>query len=449
MPGDRPARTRAGGGPQGHRHRHDPGRHLDPQPRLRLDPDDRPDRLRHHLLHRRRQRLQGPRHQPEPRRRLSRSSTSACPGRAPRPRSWRPTSSTRSRTRCPPSRACSRCRRPRARARPASPSSSRSGATSTPRCRTCRPRCRGRPTTCRARSTRRSISKTNPEDQPIIRLALSGDRPADLPRRLRPQRHPAAAADDRGGRRDRRLRLPRPQRAGVVRRHPARGPGPHRPRRQPRHRARAPGGAGRAHRGRRARDERARPGRGDRHLLVPRPRHHLQGRRPGAPEGRRGGRGRPRGPPPPQPQRWASRRSASRITKLRGANAVQVGRDVKAKMEVLRAQLPEGLRLDVNWDTTTFIERSIREILFTLAARRAAHRARVLAVPGLVVDHGQHPAGHPDLDPRARSSSSTSSASRSTPTPCSASRSWSASSSTTPSWCSRTSTGTARWARAR
>ncbi|MCK6681953.1 MAG: efflux RND transporter permease subunit [Thermoanaerobaculia bacterium] len=54
------------------------------------------------------------------------------------------------------------------------------------------------------------------------------------------------------------------------------------------------------------------------------------------------------------------------ITKLRGANAVQVGRDVKAKMEALRAQLPEGLKLDVNWDTTTFIERSIHEILFTL-----------------------------------------------------------------------------------
>jgi len=54
------------------------------------------------------------------------------------------------------------------------------------------------------------------------------------------------------------------------------------------------------------------------------------------------------------------------ITKLRGANAVQVGRDVKAKMETLREQLPEGMRLNVNWDTTTFIERSIHEILFTL-----------------------------------------------------------------------------------
>ncbi|MGE5235133.1 MAG: efflux RND transporter permease subunit [Acidobacteriota bacterium] len=54
------------------------------------------------------------------------------------------------------------------------------------------------------------------------------------------------------------------------------------------------------------------------------------------------------------------------ITKLRGANAVQVGRAVKAKMEMLRTQLPAGLHLDVNWDTTTFIERAIHEILFTL-----------------------------------------------------------------------------------
>ncbi|MEW6337282.1 MAG: efflux RND transporter permease subunit [Acidobacteriota bacterium] len=54
------------------------------------------------------------------------------------------------------------------------------------------------------------------------------------------------------------------------------------------------------------------------------------------------------------------------ISKLRGANAVQVGRDIKTKIEVLRQQLPEGLQLNVNWDTTAFIERSINEILFTL-----------------------------------------------------------------------------------
>jgi hydrophobe/amphiphile efflux-1 (HAE1) family protein len=54
------------------------------------------------------------------------------------------------------------------------------------------------------------------------------------------------------------------------------------------------------------------------------------------------------------------------IKKLRGANAVQVGSAVKAKMEELRRQLPEGLSLYVNFDGTTFIEAAIHEILFTL-----------------------------------------------------------------------------------
>jgi multidrug efflux pump len=54
------------------------------------------------------------------------------------------------------------------------------------------------------------------------------------------------------------------------------------------------------------------------------------------------------------------------IRKLRGANAVQVGHDVKAKLAELAAQLPEGLALNVNFDGTTFIEEAIQEILFTL-----------------------------------------------------------------------------------
>jgi len=54
------------------------------------------------------------------------------------------------------------------------------------------------------------------------------------------------------------------------------------------------------------------------------------------------------------------------ITKLRGANAVQVGRDVRARLAEIEAQIPEGLFLAVNFDTTIFVERSIDEILFTL-----------------------------------------------------------------------------------
>jgi len=54
------------------------------------------------------------------------------------------------------------------------------------------------------------------------------------------------------------------------------------------------------------------------------------------------------------------------IKKLRGANAVQVGRAAKEKMEEIRRDLPEGLGLTVNFDSTTYIESAIREILFTL-----------------------------------------------------------------------------------
>jgi hydrophobe/amphiphile efflux-1 (HAE1) family protein len=54
------------------------------------------------------------------------------------------------------------------------------------------------------------------------------------------------------------------------------------------------------------------------------------------------------------------------ITKLRGANAVAVGRAISAKTEQMRKHLPEGLTLVVNWDTTVFVEHAINEILFTL-----------------------------------------------------------------------------------
>jgi hydrophobe/amphiphile efflux-1 (HAE1) family protein len=54
------------------------------------------------------------------------------------------------------------------------------------------------------------------------------------------------------------------------------------------------------------------------------------------------------------------------IQKLRGSNAVDVGRGVNARLEEIRKQLPEGLALNVSFDTTTYIEKSIEEILFTL-----------------------------------------------------------------------------------
>jgi multidrug efflux pump len=54
------------------------------------------------------------------------------------------------------------------------------------------------------------------------------------------------------------------------------------------------------------------------------------------------------------------------IRKLRGANAVEVGERVHAKLEQVKAQLPDGMELNINFDSTTFIKHSIDEILFTL-----------------------------------------------------------------------------------
>ncbi|MGQ0644653.1 MAG: efflux RND transporter permease subunit [Elusimicrobiota bacterium] len=54
------------------------------------------------------------------------------------------------------------------------------------------------------------------------------------------------------------------------------------------------------------------------------------------------------------------------IRKQRGANAVAVARAVKARMLDVRKDLPEGLELNVNFDTTKFIEESTHELLMTL-----------------------------------------------------------------------------------
>jgi hydrophobe/amphiphile efflux-1 (HAE1) family protein len=54
------------------------------------------------------------------------------------------------------------------------------------------------------------------------------------------------------------------------------------------------------------------------------------------------------------------------VRKQRGSNSVDVGDGVKAKMEELNKQLPQGLNIGVNYDSTTFIEESIHELSFTM-----------------------------------------------------------------------------------
>jgi multidrug efflux pump len=54
------------------------------------------------------------------------------------------------------------------------------------------------------------------------------------------------------------------------------------------------------------------------------------------------------------------------IRKLRGSNAVEVGRAVRERIVAAKKDLPEGMSLGINWDSTVFVEEAVNEILFTL-----------------------------------------------------------------------------------
>ena len=54
------------------------------------------------------------------------------------------------------------------------------------------------------------------------------------------------------------------------------------------------------------------------------------------------------------------------IRKQRGANAVAVAQGVRAKMAELQKDAPEGMELGINFDSTRFIEESVHEIEFEL-----------------------------------------------------------------------------------
>lgn len=54
------------------------------------------------------------------------------------------------------------------------------------------------------------------------------------------------------------------------------------------------------------------------------------------------------------------------IKKQRGANAVEVGNLVKAKMAELKSTLPPGVDIGIRSDSTEFIQDSIQELIFTL-----------------------------------------------------------------------------------
>jgi len=54
------------------------------------------------------------------------------------------------------------------------------------------------------------------------------------------------------------------------------------------------------------------------------------------------------------------------IRKARGSNAVAVAENVKKKLAEIKAILPAGTNIGINFDTTKFIKESVHELLFTL-----------------------------------------------------------------------------------
>lgn len=54
------------------------------------------------------------------------------------------------------------------------------------------------------------------------------------------------------------------------------------------------------------------------------------------------------------------------VRKQRGSNAVAVGSNVIKKVEYVKSILPKGMVLAVNFDSTKFIKESVRELIFTL-----------------------------------------------------------------------------------
>ncbi|MGE4158770.1 MAG: efflux RND transporter permease subunit [Planctomycetota bacterium] len=54
------------------------------------------------------------------------------------------------------------------------------------------------------------------------------------------------------------------------------------------------------------------------------------------------------------------------IKKQRGSNAVEIGNLVKQRIEEVRKELPQGVSIDLSFDTTRFVAENVHELMFTL-----------------------------------------------------------------------------------
>ena len=64
--------------------------------------------------------------------------------------------------------------------------------------------------------------------------------------------------------------------------------------------------------------------------------------------------------------------------------------------------LPEGMKVEVLFDQTMFIEESVHELELELGMARRPHRARLLALPRLALEHAQRRPRDPDVAARHR-----------------------------------------------
>ena len=215
------------------------------------------------------------------------------------------------------------------------------------------------------RSARSSPSPI-PRTQPILMISIGGPFPPARPQRLRPVRPQGEAPDHPGRRRDHADGRPDPQRPGLARRRPARREGPDRQRRHPGPPARARRAAGRPARD--ARAARSTSGSSARPSTSRRSATSSSARSAGAPStsatspssrtGSRTSGG--------WPGSTASRPRAIGIKKQRGANAVAVAKAAKEAMAEYAKTLPEGMTVNIVFDSTQFIEDSVKEIQFEL-----------------------------------------------------------------------------------
>jgi multidrug efflux pump subunit AcrB len=68
------------------------------------------------------------------------------------------------------------------------------------------------------------------------------------------------------------------------------------------------------------------------------------------------------------------------VRKQRGTNAVEVANAVKARLKEMQKYLPEGVKLEIRFDTTKFIRESIQEMNFVMLL---SYGVRLLAFPGV------------------------------------------------------------------